>query len=459
MAFHLGRPIAVLIGLSVLTAGLALTRPAPKRADVVAWVFAESHARVYRSRVIDGEPSLAERFQSDTGKSVDIRLVSNNALNIRLNSLFDRDVSVNELPDVAEIEIGFVGRYFRPPIDMVGFLPLNDLLAKSPYRDQILPQRLATWSKGGQIFGIPHDVHPVSITYRKDLFDQAGVDLTRVRTWAEFHDACVRYRDYWKRQGVHDRNAIELSKNASDLVMMMLMQQRVSLIDEKGTSHLTDPRVAKTILFYAQMVAGPRAIGAPANPGPNQWANDVAEGRLGALVTADWRAGYLPKYAPTASGKLAMIALPRFDLEHDAPTASWGGTMIGIPRRCKQPELAWKLIEQLYFTPEAMAARKQQAMILPPIKTAWADPMWHGPMPYFGGQKVGELYISLAEQMPPVEVSPFRAVAQQLLTFVLSKAVDDIDSGRVDGLEGRVQDRLRQAEEELKKRVEFGSFE
>ena len=37
--------------------------------------------------------------------------------------------------------------------------------------------RLAPWSKGGHLFGLPLDVHPVSITYRRDLYEQAGVDL------------------------------------------------------------------------------------------------------------------------------------------------------------------------------------------------------------------------------------------------------------------------------------------
>jgi len=43
-----------------------------------------------------------------------------------------------------------------------------------------------------------------------------------------------------------------------------------------------------------------------------------------------------------------MMPLPRFDSE-DAPTSTWGGTMIGIPRASNNPDLAWKLIKLLYL--------------------------------------------------------------------------------------------------------------
>ena len=34
------------------------------------------------------------------------------------------------------------------------------------------------------IFGVPHDVHPTTLTYRDDLFRQAGIDLSQAKTWS-----------------------------------------------------------------------------------------------------------------------------------------------------------------------------------------------------------------------------------------------------------------------------------
>ena len=59
--------------------------------------------------------------------------------------------------------------------------------------DRILPSRLSPWTKDGEIFGLPQDVHPVTITYRADLFAQAGVDLAAATTWSAFQEACLRF--------------------------------------------------------------------------------------------------------------------------------------------------------------------------------------------------------------------------------------------------------------------------
>ena len=47
--------------------------------------------------------------------------------------------------------------------------------------------------------GLPRDVHPVTLTYRADLFAEAGVDLETPTpghdfvTWGDFHDRCLRF--------------------------------------------------------------------------------------------------------------------------------------------------------------------------------------------------------------------------------------------------------------------------
>jgi arabinosaccharide transport system substrate-binding protein len=458
VGFHLGKPIAVLIGIAAVAGVASLLREAPKRADLTLWTFAESHARSFRGTPVgpDGK-TLAQLFEDRTGKSVDVKLINNAALNVRLNTLFDRAESDDAMPDLAEIEISFVGAYFRPPSELVGFMPLNGFLERSPRAKELLPNRLKTWSKDGQIFGIPHDLHPVSISYRDDLFREAGIDLSAATTWPDFHAKLVAFTKYWAERGEKDRYAIELSKSDSMLVVVMLMQQGVSLISSDGTSNLTDPRVARTVAFYAQMVAGEKAVAMNANPGPNAWASDIDSGRLCAIVTPDWRAGNMRKFATGSSGKMRMMPLPRF-APTDAPTASWGGTMIGIPRRARDPEMSWKLIEHLYLSPEGAEARKDGTLILPPNVGAWADPIWHAADPYFGGQKVGELYIDLAKQMPPIEVHPYRVVAQQQLTFVVSRAVREVEAGRIDGLEKRIAGWLKEEDVDLRRRIAFGTF-
>ena len=279
MSFHLGKPILVMLCLSIVSGSAIFMRRAPHSADVNLWLFADGHARMYRdpTKQADGtrSPSLVDQFRVVTGRSVNVNLIAGKALDVRLMSLFmSGDNDGTRTPDLAEIEIGSVGKFFRPPTAQVGFLPLNDYLKKSGWMDRIVPSRLAQWSKDGQIFGVPHDLHPTTLSYRKDLFDQAGVELDSVKTWPEFQSRCLEFQRYWAGKG-HRRYAIGLSTTSADTIMLLLLQRHINLIDSDLSLHLTDEKVADTMAWYAQAVAGPNQIGTDFNPAPGQNIRDL----------------------------------------------------------------------------------------------------------------------------------------------------------------------------------------
>ena len=230
-------------------------------------------------------------------------------------------------PDLVELPLESIGKYFRPPVDEIGLLPLNDYLQKSGWMDRIVQSRFAPWSKNGKIFGIPHDLHPCSFTYRKDLFDQAGVDLESAQTWDQLQQLCLQFQHYWKNQH-QPRIALGLSTTRADMLMIMLRQQHIELVDENLNLHLTDPKVATTLAWYAAAVTGPNQIATDPNPAAGQSAVDLASGDICSLITPDWMIADLKQYGPDLAGKLHMIPLPKFNSD-DAPTAAWGGTMIG----------------------------------------------------------------------------------------------------------------------------------
>src|SRR6476619_2171382 len=104
MSFHFGKPILVMIAVSLISGIVIFSRPSQRKADLSLWVFADSHYRTYRP--------LVEKFEKRTGVTVNLNLVSGRALNLRLASLFNSNPNSEEIPDLAEIEIGSVGQYF-----------------------------------------------------------------------------------------------------------------------------------------------------------------------------------------------------------------------------------------------------------------------------------------------------------------------------------------------------------
>jgi arabinosaccharide transport system substrate-binding protein len=495
MEFPPGKPLLAIFSAAVLSGAAILCMPHRRPSDLTLWVFADTHAQTYRS--------LQATFERETGRSLAIDDVGD-SINVRLASLFMAGRSGTGLPDAAEIEIGNIGRFFRPPVSDVGFLPLNHYLENSGFRtirspfdpgqpgwnarcaadsriytyvgshwqlnpmrtrpdawiDRIVPARFIPWSKQGVIFGVPHDVHPVSLTYREDLFREAGIDLSASKTWPEFQEQCVAFQKYWHHRGVTYRHALELPGSASDDLVIMLLQRHVNVVDDHDQIHLTEDKVIKTIAFYAQLVAGPQPIGAPAESNTGIWINELERGDICVFWTPDWRVDLLRRYGhpELLRGKLRMMPLPRFDAD-DAPTSTWGGTMIGIPRGCRDPDESWKLIEFLYLSEAGLDARRKEGDIVSPLMERWNDPVYDQPDPLFGGQQVRKLYVDLAGQIPPRYVNPMTNIAQITLSIVLANAAEYVRNQGTNGLENACRQWLKRAAADVRRRIEHASFE
>ncbi|HEY7120190.1 MAG TPA: hypothetical protein VH475_26620, partial [Tepidisphaeraceae bacterium] len=366
----------------------------------------------------------------------------------------------HDVPDAVELEIGSVAKYFRPPVRDVGLLPLNDLLARSGWIDKIVKARFAPWSKEGVIFGIPHDVHPIAIAYRQDLFTQAGIDLPAMKTWPQFRDACLRFQDYWRQRGVPNRHAVEMIDSSADQLIPMLLQRHLNPIDGEGHIQLTDPRFADTVAFYAECVAGPTRIASQSTAGAGGMTRDLYDGNLCAFFTPDWRADDIKRFAPEMAGHLRMMPMPVFE-PGDARTATWGGTMIGIPRNARDPQASWKLVEFLYLSKEGVAARRRYSNILPPVITMWDDPVYQRRDPYFGGQQIDLLYIELAKELPARYVTPATSTATSGLTKVMIDAADFVEGRRGDHaqLVAQCQAWLGEVARDVERRIKHGTFD
>jgi arabinosaccharide transport system substrate-binding protein len=450
--FHLGKPLLVMLMIALISGVFVALRPGQGKADLTIWVFADSHYKSFQP--------LVKKFSEEHHVKINLNILSARAETLRLGQLFMSDPNSDEIPDVAEIEVSLVARFFRPPVDQVGFLPLNKRLKDSGWYDKIVQQRFAQWSKEGTIFGVPHDVHPCTITYREDLFKEAGIDLPAAKTWPQFHEACLKFQQYWKDHGFKYRHALELAEGSADDYQKLLLQRGLNGLDSYGNVWLDkDPRFASTLAFYAQMCAGPKKISVQTPAGNNAaLTRDLTEGNICALITPDWRLTYIKRYGAAQAGKMRMMPMPVFD-PTDSPTTTWGGTMIGITKASRNKELAWELIEYLYFSEEGLHSRQQFTDILPPIKSLWTDPSFHKADPYFGGQKVGEMLTELAAKIPPRYVTPATAIMGQFLNEAVAEAVARVNSRGSDGLEEWCKSRLDGIANDLRARMAQWRFE
>lgn len=434
--FPYGRAAFTMLVLAAVAAAWLSAQPKSRNTSTLSlWVFARSHYDAYEK--------AARSFEAKRpGVRVEVQLVSNASLAARLQAAFLADVDV---PDLVEIEISSAGSFFRGPLEDVGFADLTERIHQSGLWEKMVQSRFAPYTSRGRIFGLPHDVHPVMIAYRRDIFEKEGVDPGQIRTWDDFITVGRKLTIPNKRY------FIELADTNSGDLETFLFQRGGGYFDAQGNCIFDNDIAVQTMRFYVPLVAGPNKIGNTLGGG-QILTQAVEQEYLLCLLTPDWRSRSFETDIPRAAGKMALMPLPAFQ-EGERRTSTRGGTMLGITRRCRDKDLAWEFARHLYLDKAELAERFRESNILPAMREAWQDPSYAESRPYWSGQPLGRLYAELAPQVPAQYSSPFVVVAKNKLGEALTACVQRYNAQGESGFDAFVRARLKQSAEEVRRLV------
>ena len=404
------------------------------------WTFASNHLESYQNAV----PSFEI---ANPGKKIDVQLVHGDAVNSRLRAAFWADLDV---PDLVELEISRAGSFFRGRSEDVGFIDLLPILKRTDYYDQIVETRFAPYTNRGKIYGLPHDVHPVGLAYRRDLFENLGIDVTAIETWDDF----IRIGTRITIPG--ERYLIELSDNSPMHFEIFLFQREGGYFDRQGNLTMDDEVALETLLFFIPLVAGPDRIGS--DLGSNRlFTQAVEQGYFISFLCPDWRSKVAETDIPRMSGNMALMPLPAFE-RGARRTSTMGGTMLGITKACPNPELAWKVAVHMYFDKNQLGERFRDSNILPPLKEAWSHPAFDEPRDYWSGQKLGRIYADLAEDVPPQYASPLIEMAKSKMASVISVCAAYYRANGENGFEDFARSNLLAAGNEVRRYIDRNPF-
>ena len=153
-----------------------------------------------------------------------------------------------------------------------------------------------------------------ALAFREDLFSEAQVPLadkagnSLVKSWRDFQAKCLAYQEYWQKNGFPMRHAIELpGSSGSGMLNIILLQRHINLIDADLNIHINDPKVAETLAFYVQLVAGKGKINTEAaDRTTKEYYVDLANGNFGACLMPDLAGEFRPESGPASFGKITI---------------------------------------------------------------------------------------------------------------------------------------------------------
>lgn len=146
---------------------------------------------------------------------------------------------------------------FPQPIQyaqMGEILPLDSIVEQwqkenSSVLDDLMPGSLELYQYEGQQAGIPWNLDPRVIVYRKDVFEQAGVSKMP-ETWDDFINTCRAIKN---NTDVNPFVFAAADQMGTQVMLHFMLMNNVGITDENVKPNFEDPKVIKTLELFGTL--------------------------------------------------------------------------------------------------------------------------------------------------------------------------------------------------------------
>jgi multiple sugar transport system substrate-binding protein len=281
----------------------------------------------------------------------------------------------------------------------------------------------------GAVYGVPQDIGPLALYYRKDLFDKNGIAAPT--TWEEFYAAAKRV----KAKGAYITN---FPPDISSYFASLAWQNGAQWFGQDGgkwSVNLADDKTAQVAEYWQRMLDEKLVDTKPALTETQFKAIDTD--REWSVIGAAWTAKLLENGSPSTSGKWGVVPIPQWQAGQQA-SGNWGGSTTVVFKGSKHPAEAAKFALWAFGSPEALALNNANGGQFP-ATTQVQVPALAEPSKFFGGQVIWTTFQDAAKhvdaswQWGPTMTQTFADLGDGL-------------SGAVNG-KGTVLDALKRAQE------------
>ena len=346
---------------------------------------------------------MVELYAKKSGKSFDLEIKAYGFREMpdKLGVAFRTGQGI---PDLVQLDETFFGVFLNGPSP---FLDLSERARKSGLSKTLHPRRLEVFTYKNELLGLPQSLSAMMMYYRKDLFEDFGIEPADLSTWGKLAEVGARLMDN------HSQRLLALDGTLFDV---LLRQKGSDLFDRKG-KFLPDQKVALEVLTeFAEMSQAQIAVMPDRGSifDPVFFSGDLENGEVLCVAGADWYGlDLFQQFAPAMQGAWGMMPLPTWrkkNGELGPRTATFAGQGLMICKASKSQDEAWDFIEFVMKDKGANAERFLQGNSFPAYLPSWKDRRLLDKHEYFE-QSMGKLLVELADEIPPVVVDPRRPQA------------------------------------------------
>ena len=376
----------------LFAAGQTESNAADEPQELIVWVFRGMNVE-----------SQVEEWGAEHDVAIEMQVTARDDM---MNNLTTVLAAGSGAPDVAAVGGPFIERFKQNPSHWYDFLDFGAADLKSNYVEWRWNQMFN--QDGSFMMGLPTDIGPMAMAYRRDVFEEAGLPTDRdevaevVSSWAEFIDVGIQVREETGNALVNDLGV---------LLEVLLGQDQRNFFDANDNLIVeSSPQVDRA--WRVAVEAHRAGISANTDLWTAEWGAGLQNGDIAVQLMPAWMMGAIRSNAPDADGLWDVTLLPEGG-------GNWGGSMIGIPTQSDRPELAYELVSWL-LSPEQQLRTFQIGGQFPSTPPVYDSPELVGfTDPYFNDAPVGQIYSEAALQIEGAYLGPnYQIVVSELIAAV-----------------------------------------
>ncbi len=380
----------------------------------------------------NGGGSSSEMAQSSTGWGWNIAARSLQDAAETYNEEKDADVTVEELggdaweqrfqtavtsgngaPDFSVVQNYDVTNYAS--ID--GLADLTSRIDEAGIREDIVESKWQTVSYEDADYAIPWDIGPTGVFYKRDRYEEAGIDVESLETWDDFIEAGQQLSD--------DVAMINLPPDdMSSLWRMLVRQLGGQAFTEDGAVNIGGEESVQVAQLIQDM--SDADITTRIETWSGGWFTSFSEGSLASVATAAWMDGTLRAELPDTEGNWGVYKLPAFE-QGGTRASNRGGSNMAIPAQISDDGVVNRAFDYCLWamtTPEVQNTMLEDYGLFPSLTTAYEAEIYDQEQDFYDGQAVFRLFAEVATEIEPYNYTTDTPEAQDALETELGRMLD-----------------------------------
>jgi len=326
-------------------------------------------------------------------------------------SLLTRIAAGSNVPDVANVEIAFVGDF----VNRGGF----ENLSAEPYNADRFQEDIIgyKWAQGtneetGNLIAMPLDISPGTLFYRRDRLEELGADIDDLQTMEDW----IALGEEFAATTEEDNRW--LFADAASVYEMIRRAGDYQFFDDEGEPIITSDKFVRA--FELSKEVRDRGLDGNIGEWTNEWYSTFQEGTILAQPSGAWLGGHIQNWmAPETAGKWGVANLP------DDMFIGWGGSFVAIPEDAENKEEAWEFIQYVTTNVEPQIGQFEAANIFPSLLAAFDHEIFEEPSDFYAGQNVRALWLDAAKQIPEVNTNRYDNIAEDIVGDALTEVLEN----------------------------------